>query len=69
MQMDVQFQFQPDAVNSIAIITSKSVYYDGFSKDRLMGVVQKVTDGTLLVAWKFQKKFGSPAPKQEQMYT
>ena len=51
-----------------AIQISKLLYYDGLSKDRLMELTQKVTDATLLVLWKFQRKFGAPAPKQEQMY-
>ena len=66
--LDVQFQMIPNGNMPTVIQVSKLLYYDGVTKDRFMGLVQKVTDSLLLVVWKLQRKFGASAPKEEQMY-
>ncbi len=69
----VAFQPMPDAEDPTSVLFAGTIYYDGLTKDRLMGLLNVLYQCFLFVSWKFIQKAGGgagpgQAPTPLEMY-
>jgi len=54
----------PDDVREV-FISSKRIFYDALTKDRLINAISSVYKAIMMVIWMLERYAGAPAPKEE----
>jgi hypothetical protein len=65
LNLDVGFHGISLPLEKIEI--SKTIYYDGLTKDALLQKVSNVTRAVIFAKWTFDRKFGEAKPKSDLM--
>ncbi|MDQ1279268.1 MAG: hypothetical protein QG670_528 [Thermoproteota archaeon] len=66
--MNLDFQIKPNPPNDIAMvfISSRKIFYDGLSKDRLIFSCHSVFRAFTEVLWTLELYTGAPPPKENK---
>lgn len=64
-----EFQMVPSAEELKTIQFTRPIYFDGLTKDRLMGCLREDFKANLFIIWKMKQLFGeAPPPSVEPMF-
>lgn len=65
--LDLDVGFQGISLPLKGIEISKTIYYDGLTKDALLQKVSNVRRAVIFAMWTFDRKFGEAKPKSDLM--